>query len=234
MVEERTAATSRSPLLLPPFLPLAALARARLVGARAMNNLAGLLAQRKAFVDSTAETSSGQGASDPAAAESAAKNRFGGGGGGVSSGQFTDKSATGAVGLVNAGATCYLNSLVQALYAIPEVRRRRDQSCVFSFENSRTKDMAEDGWASSSLIGFRHGLTMIASLFAERDEPPDRPRTPRSLPRSLVFPPASSGAPSTRGATTPRRPATRRRACRASFSGSSRCCRRAPPSSSTD
>ena len=62
----------------------------------------------------------------------------------------------------------------------------------------------------------------------------DRARRAAPLPRSLVFPPASSGAPSTRGATTPRRPATRRRACRASFSGSSRCCRRAPPSSSTD
>jgi hypothetical protein len=36
-----------------------------------------------------------------------------------------------------------------------------------------------------SLIVFRHGPTRIASLFAERDEPPDRPRTPRCAPPSF-------------------------------------------------
>lgn len=36
--------------------------------------------------------------------------------------QFTEKSATGRTGLLNQGATCYLNSLLQSLYMIPEFR----------------------------------------------------------------------------------------------------------------
>ena len=35
---------------------------------------------------------------------------------------FTEKSATGHTGLLNQGATCYLNSLVQSLYMLPEFR----------------------------------------------------------------------------------------------------------------
>ena len=36
---------------------------------------------------------------------------------------FTEKSDTGQVGLINQGATCYLNSLLQTLYMMPELRR---------------------------------------------------------------------------------------------------------------
>ena len=36
---------------------------------------------------------------------------------------FTDKSDTGCVGLINQGATCYLNSLLQMLFMTPEFTR---------------------------------------------------------------------------------------------------------------
>lgn len=35
---------------------------------------------------------------------------------------FVEKSETGFTGLVNQGATCYLNSLIQALFMLPEFR----------------------------------------------------------------------------------------------------------------
>lgn len=35
---------------------------------------------------------------------------------------FSDKEASGFVGLANQGATCYLNSLIQSLYLTPEIR----------------------------------------------------------------------------------------------------------------
>lgn len=45
-----------------------------------------------------------------------------------------EKSATGFVGLHNQGATCYLNSLLQTLFFLPEVR-----DLVYSFEYDESK-----------------------------------------------------------------------------------------------
>ena len=36
--------------------------------------------------------------------------------------RFTEKSSTGYTGITNQGATCYLNSLIQSLFMIPEFR----------------------------------------------------------------------------------------------------------------
>ena len=53
-------------------------------------------------------------------------------------GDGAEKSATGYVGLANQGATCYLNSLIQALFFLPEVRE-----LVYSFEYDESKHGAE-------------------------------------------------------------------------------------------
>ena len=87
-------------------------------------NLGALLAQRKQFVDRNAETTTGAGTNtaDERSVLAALESR--GGVARASAGVgFAAKSATGKVGLVNSGATCYLNSLVQALFMIPEFRR---------------------------------------------------------------------------------------------------------------
>ena len=56
--------------------------------------------------------------------------------GGFKAGQESgkEKSATGFVGLKNQGATCYLNSLIQTLFFLPEVR-----GLVYSFEYDPSK-----------------------------------------------------------------------------------------------
>jgi uncharacterized UBP type Zn finger protein len=53
-------------------------------------------------------------------------------------GDGAEKSATGYVGLANQGATCYLNSLIQVLFFLPEVRE-----LVYSFEYDESKHGAE-------------------------------------------------------------------------------------------
>jgi ubiquitin C-terminal hydrolase len=53
-------------------------------------------------------------------------------------GSVAAKSATGFVGLKNQGATCYLNSLVQALFVLPEVR-----DLVYSFDYDASKHGSE-------------------------------------------------------------------------------------------
>lgn len=74
------------------------------------------LASRKKFVDETSEVSSGHGTSLSNDIKSVG-SRF------IKSSQyFSPKSETGRTGLVNQGATCYLNSLLQTLYMIPEFR----------------------------------------------------------------------------------------------------------------
>eukprot|EP01051_Picozoa_sp_SAG22_P001434 SAG22_NODE_56_length_23716_cov_11.146759_13_plen_350_part_00 len=85
-------------------------------------DFADMISSRKKFVDATDEVQEaasglgqagagavGEGGGDPSA-------------GGHSAGEFTPKSATGFVGLANQGATCYLNSLVQAMFMLPAFR----------------------------------------------------------------------------------------------------------------
>ena len=86
-------------------------------------NLGALLAQRKQFVDRNAETTTGAGTNtaDERSVLAALESR---GVASVAAGVgLAPKSPTGRVGLVNSGATCYLNSLVQALFMLPEFRR---------------------------------------------------------------------------------------------------------------
>ena len=79
--------------------------------------LAGLdsaLASRRKFVDANAEIAE-------AVADGTRAGSVGGSGGHLFQGGMI-KSPTGFVGLVNQGATCYLNSLLQTLYMLPEFR----------------------------------------------------------------------------------------------------------------
>jgi len=84
-----------------------------------MAHLVGLnaaLSARRKFVDEAGEVSI-------AVAEGTGTGSGGGGGGGNLFQGGMHKSTTGFVGLVNQGATCYLNSLLQTLYMLPEFRR---------------------------------------------------------------------------------------------------------------
>jgi ubiquitin C-terminal hydrolase len=84
-------------------------------------NLAGALANRKKFIDEVSEigTGTGYGSGSGAGASGSKFNAF----------NFTAKSATGLTGLQNQGATCYLNSLLQALYHCNEFR-----AAIYRFE----------------------------------------------------------------------------------------------------
>ena len=70
------------------------------------------LSGRKEELDTAVEATTGE--VDPSAAPTMEK---------VDPREFADKCEAGFVGLKNQGATCYLNSLLQALYLTPRFRR---------------------------------------------------------------------------------------------------------------
>ena len=76
------------------------------------SNLQAVLANRKKFVDENFVSSQGEGTQS---VELRCENMFHGT-------KFVDKPEVGYTGLINQGATCYLNSLLQTLYMIPEFR----------------------------------------------------------------------------------------------------------------
>jgi len=80
------------------------------------SNLKSLLENRKKFVDENADISLGQGTSLSSDIINSTDDEKSKGA------HFGPKSATGYTGLVNQGATCYLNSLMQTLFMVPEFR----------------------------------------------------------------------------------------------------------------
>eukprot|EP01083_Nonionella_stella_P266019 900412_1 len=88
------------------------------------------LASRKKMVDETSSTSAiGQGQGSLADDKpTTAKLPF-------YTGDMVDKSPTGFTGLLNQGATCYLNSLIQSLFMTPELRE-----AVFEWKYDSSRD----------------------------------------------------------------------------------------------
>lgn len=87
-----------------------------------------MLAKRRAVVDSVSITPVGRpgvnyGADKSAALRAELRQRMG-------CKEFGQRSRTGFVGLVNLGATCYLNSLLQTMFMTPELRRALYGACV--------------------------------------------------------------------------------------------------------
>jgi ubiquitin carboxyl-terminal hydrolase 47 len=77
------------------------------------SNLSSLLAGRKKYVDDNDKTLSGI-AIGTGSRHTSRLTDF--------DEKYIEKSLTGYTGLINQGATCYLNSLIQTLYMIPEFR----------------------------------------------------------------------------------------------------------------
>jgi uncharacterized UBP type Zn finger protein len=80
------------------------------------SNLGALLASRRKIVEETSEVAEGNGSSSEEIASKRSVNFEG-----LES--FGEKSSTGYTGLINQGATCYLNSLLQSIYMITPFRR---------------------------------------------------------------------------------------------------------------
>jgi ubiquitin carboxyl-terminal hydrolase 47 len=74
--------------------------------------LTNVLANRKKFIDENSDTYEGQGQGNGTIDLRSTSHGL----------NFHEKSLTGYTGLINQGATCYLNSLLQSLYMIPEFR----------------------------------------------------------------------------------------------------------------
>ena len=96
--------------------------------------LKGSLQGRKKYIDNVAETSTGTG-EGISLTNSSGRTKF------YSFNDFKDKSTTGYCGIKNQGATCYLNSLLQAFYMTPGFRQavykwRHDSNIHPPIENS--------------------------------------------------------------------------------------------------
>jgi hypothetical protein len=85
--------------------------------------LASALERRRRYVDELSETAVGEGTGSVASATGATQSKFAGE-------TFVDRSETGFTGLVNQGATCYLNSFLQMLYMTPEFRKALFGACA--------------------------------------------------------------------------------------------------------
>ena len=81
----------------------------------AVPGLEAALKSRRKFVEETSVSVTGSGGSAPPSARSGRAAKFAGM-------RFVDKSPTGRTGLANQGATCYLNSLLQLLFMLPDCR----------------------------------------------------------------------------------------------------------------
>lgn len=99
----------------------------------AMNDfLKGALAARKKMVDESSSTSAlGTGSGQIDDKPTLSKLPF-------YTGDMVDKSETGFTGLLNQGATCYLNSMLQSLFMTPELRE-----AVFEWRYDPEKDPEE-------------------------------------------------------------------------------------------
>ena len=82
----------------------------------ALPGLEAALQRRRQYVNQVAEETDGEGTGEMMAGGDAMSPKFGGI-------HFVDKSPTGFVGLINQGATCYLNSFLQMLFMTVDFRK---------------------------------------------------------------------------------------------------------------
>ncbi len=127
--------------------------------------LTAALQSRRQYVDDTSEsvTATGRGGTD-VSGRSGRTARFAGM-------SFINKSPTGYVGLVNQGATCYLNSLLQLLFMLPDCRSAVYRTCVaFADRHARPQRSIFAEWQHNPEIHGEERLSLprqLQRLFAQ-------------------------------------------------------------------